>query len=89
MTPVNFPQSNAHFSPPPDLEESQCHTIHAWQGVVERGSCEGSRLVVTAWQPTQAERAAIAAGHPVFFSCLGGLPPHFLTVDFKQATNPA
>ena len=89
MTPVKFPESNAHFGPPPDLEESQCKTIHAHIGQVERGSCEGATLVVTAWKPDERELAALNAGQPVFLSCLGGLPPHFITTNFAEATNPA
>lgn len=90
MTPTNFPESNARYGPPADLEENQCHTFYAWHGVVGSGSsCEGAKLVVTAWQPSPEELAEINAGKPIFLSCLGGLPPHFLTTDFKTATEPA
>lgn len=89
MRPASFPEANSRFHPPADLDESQCGTIHAYQGSIQRGSCEGAHLVVTAWQPDDRERAAIAAGAPVFLSCVGGLPPHFLTTNFAEATNPA
>ncbi len=89
MTPTTFPEANATFRPPTDLEESQCRTIHAWQGTIERGSCEGVPLTVTAWKPSETELAELNAGKPIFLSCLGGLPPHFLTTDFVSATNPA
>lgn len=89
MTPVTFPQANARFGPPSDLAESQCMTIHAYQGKVERGSVEGSPIVVTAWKPSPQELNAMIEGSPIFLSFLGGLPPHFVTTDFQQATHPA
>ena len=88
MTPTDFPNSNARYGPPSDLEESQCQTIRAWQGIVPKGSCEGATLVVSAWQPSAAELARLNEGGPVFFSCLGTLPPHFLSTTFDDAPNP-
>jgi len=89
MTATNFPEANTRYGPPPDLDANQCGTIFAYVGEVRRGSVEGARQVITAWQPDERERAAIAAGSPVFLSCLGGLPPHFLTTNFAEANNPA
>lgn len=89
MTPVDFEGTNARFAPPNDLEESQCATIRAFVTTVSRGSCEGARLVVTAWKPTPDELAQLNAGNPVFLSCLGGPPPHVLTTSFEAATNIA
>lgn len=89
MTPVKFPEANSRFGPPPNLTEEQCGTIHAYQGRVARGSVEGSLLVVVAWKPSEAELAALNAGAPIFLSCIGGLPPHFLCTSFAEAVNPA
>ena len=86
MTPVDFPESNTTFGPPPDLEESQCQTIHAYHGTVPRGSVEGAGIVVTAWRPSAEELEALNAGAPVFLTCIGGLPPHLLSTSFKGAT---
>lgn len=77
------------FSPPPDLAESQCRTIHAYAGKVVGGSVDGADVVVTAWHLTPEELAALNAGKPLFLSFLGGLPPHFPTVDFEAAIHPA
>ena len=89
MKPLDFNQVNAVFGPPAEIEETQVHRIPAYVGTVERGSCEGARLVVVAWLPNEAERELIAQGMPVFVSMLGGLAPHFLSVDFNQAISPA
>lgn len=89
MTSTNFAQANSTFGPPPDLTDTQCNTIYAYQGRVERGSVEGSPIVVVAWKPDARELARIAAGEPIFLSCLGGLPPHFLSTSFAEAANPA
>jgi hypothetical protein len=89
MTPTDFEGSNAKFGPPSDLEETQCGTIPAFVSKVQRGSCEGAALVVTAWKPTPDELRQLNDGNPVFLSCLGGLPPHFLTTNLAEACNPA
>ena len=89
MTPVDFPQSNARFGPPDGVAESQVMAIRAFVGRVAGGSMDGESLVVTAWQPSPEELAALNAGQPLFLSFLGGLPPHFPTVDFHAATHPA
>lgn len=89
MTPVNFPQANAVFGAPPDLEDSQCERIPVFVGEVERGSVEGSRIIVAAWMPDEMDRQRISAGEPIFISVLGGLPPHFLTTEFASAIKPA
>lgn len=89
MTPIYFPESNTIFGPPSDLEESQCMKIHAHVGQVRSGSVDGALQVVVAWQPDASDIAKIIAGNPIFLSCIGGLPPHFLTTDFHSATHPA
>jgi hypothetical protein len=88
MTPTDFPEANVTYGPPNDLAESQCAKIRAWNGSATRGSCDGYKMVVVAWQPSAEELAALQAGAPVFLSVMGGLPPHFLTTDFQSARNP-
>lgn len=89
MTSVTFPEANTAFRAPGDLAESQVATIAAYCGPIPGGSLDGERMVVVAWKPDAAELAALNAGAPVFLTTLGGLPPHFLTTDFANATNPA
>lgn len=71
------------------MHENQVATIHAYSTEAAQGSCDGTPMVVTAWKPTAQEMADIASGTVVFLTCLGGLPPHFLTTRFEQAINPA
>lgn len=89
MISIPFTEANAKYGPPTDLTDEQVMTIHAYHGTVSQGSVEGSRIVVTAWMPSAAELQAIIKGSPIYLTVLGGLPPHFLSVNFNQATHPA
>lgn len=89
MNPCHFPQANIKYGPPPDLEESQCAAIPAFVHEVRGGSCDGVPQVVVCWKPTDEEIEAIKNGAPIYLSVLGNLPPHYLSVDFEQATHPA
>ena len=89
MMPTDFPESNKVFGPPADLVDSQCARIPAYEGENRTGSCDGLPCVVVAWKPTDREIKDIVAGSPIFMTVLGGLPPHFLTTNFAEATNPA
>lgn len=89
MIPVTFEQANTRIGPPPDLAESQCMAIPAFVGHVEGGSVDGARQIIVAWKPGAEELAALNSGAPVFLSCLGGLPPHFVTTDFETARRVA
>lgn len=88
MIPVSFPEANSKFGPPPELDASQCLTIHAWVGPVKGGSLDGATAVVTAWKPSPQDIERMQGGAPIFLACLGGLPPHFLCTDFEEAKNP-
>lgn len=89
MNPCQFPQANARLGPPEGFAESQVMTIPAFIGQVASGSVDGATLVVVAWKPTSEELEQLNAGGAIYLSCIGGLPPHFLTTDFEQATRPA
>jgi hypothetical protein len=88
MTAVDFPESNTKFGPPPDMDESQVRTIHAYVDSIKRGNLDGAQMVVVAWQPNPDELADLAAGKPVFITMLGGLAPHLLTTKFEAAISP-
>jgi len=77
------------FGPPPDMDANQCQSIRAYVGPIEGGTCDGAKLVVTAWRPNARELAELVAGKPLFLSFVGGLPPHFATVSFDEAIRPA
>jgi hypothetical protein len=89
MIPVTFPEANLKFGPPPDLAEPQCMTIPAHVCKVAGGSVDGSICVVVAWKPSPEEIQMLQEGKPIFLSCLGGLPPHFLTTQFELAIKPS
>jgi hypothetical protein len=89
MIPLNFPEANTRFKAPAGMEESQVGTIPAFAGETKSGSCDGVPCVVVAWLPEPRELEALNRGAPVFLTVLGGLPPHFLTTNFAEATNPA
>lgn len=88
MIPHHFKQANARLGPPEDLEETQCMTISAFVGQVQGGSVDGSPFTVVAWQPSAEEVKELADGGLIYISMLGGVPPHFLTTNFEQATKP-
>jgi hypothetical protein len=88
MQPAEFPESNAKFRHPDDLDESQCYTISGYLGKRIGGNLDGADFVVVAWKPSPEDLDRLNAGHPIYLSCLGGLPPHFLTMSFNDAILP-
>lgn len=89
MTSVDFPESNCTFGPPSDLEESQCMRIHGYRGEVQQGSVDGVPIIIVAWKPSKEDLEELNNGKPLFLSFLGGIPPHFVTTDFRYANSPA
>jgi len=89
MNPVNFPQANVVYGPPPSLDESQCRRIPAYRAQITGGSCDGEDVVVVAWKPDEEDMEKLMQGGVVYLSCIGGLPPHYLTTDFELAKKPA
>lgn len=62
MTPVRFPQANSVLTAPKGMEK-ECGELHTFRDGVNCISC---------WQPTEEERAAIAAGQPVWLIVVSG-----------------
>lgn len=89
MTPTNFPQANTTFGPPPDMTEQQVRPVRAHVGRVSGGSCDGARLVVTAWFPEACDIQRLIQGGPVYLAFVGGLPPHLAATTFEEATRIA
>lgn len=89
MSPVSFKEANCKFGPPSDLEESQCRTIPAWKGQIASGSCDGLTQVVVAYQLTKEDIDVLSNGGLLYFSMIGGLVPHYPSLSFHDATNPA
>lgn len=85
MSPVDFQESNIVYGPPEGMAESQCMSIRAFRGELASGPLDGVTIVVTAWRPTDEERRIIAEGGDLYLTCVGGLPPHLLSVSFANA----
>lgn len=81
MSPVNFPESNCRFGPPPGYDEEQVQTVPAFVGKILMGPVDGAEAIVVAWQPSPEDVQKITDGSPVYLICLGGLPPHSLAVE--------
>jgi len=89
MTPSTFPEANVILGAPDGLTDTQVIAIPAYAGEVVGGSVDGLRLVVVAWKPSAVELERLNQGGDIFLSCIGGLPPHFLSTTFVEAINPA
>lgn len=82
MQPVTFPQANTTFRPPSELDASQCKTIPAFVGKMG-GNLDGLSSVVVAWELTDEDIETLKNGDRlIYLTCLGGLPPHMLSVGF-------
>lgn len=73
MNPVDFPQANRTFTKPEGWTDLECSPLRVHDTGQELISC---------WQPTDEERAAIAAGAPIWLSVCGhGHPPVILSAE--------
>lgn len=67
MKPIHFPEANTVRLAPKGMPEGACADVHVFSDGI---------VCVTCWQPTPEERAAIAAGGPVWLSQqMGGTMP--------------
>lgn len=89
MTPVDFPEANASLGAPQGMSENQVQTVCCLVQQILGGSCDGLPQVVVAWQPSLEEVELIRQGKPIYLSVIGGLPPHYLTMNLYAATHPA
>lgn len=89
MIPIKFPEANKPYGAPADFEESQVCTIWAYEGEVVGGSVDGTKQVVVAWKPTEEELKRINNGGAIYLTFMGGLPPHYPSTSFWEATHPA
>lgn len=86
MNPIEFPEANARHGAPEGMDESHVRVIPSFRAVIQGGAFDGSEMVVVAWKPTPAELAELNAGGAAYLSMIGGLPPHFVTTSFAEAT---
>lgn len=89
MTPTAFPEANTKFGPPPDMDETHVRTIPAFRGQIVGGAFDGSIIAIVAWKPSDEELKQLNAGKPIYLSTIGGLPAHYISMSFEEASNPA
>lgn len=82
MRPTQHPSNNDVLRAPPGADIDQCRPLAITR--VQYG--DGTPAVWSFWQPTEAERAAIAAGAAIRFEALGSThPPVAISVDGVEA----
>lgn len=80
MRGTKFPEATRALQAPKGMNEDQCVPLYVWQGVLETHYDSGERVdapvVASRWEPSAEERAAIAAGAPVWLWIYGrSMPP--------------
>ena len=75
MKPIDFPRANLTLSKPDSMSDEECGSLRV---------CREGPQMVSCWQPSEEERAAIAAGAPVWLFILGAAHPPVLL----QVMNP-
>lgn len=71
MRPTQHPSNNDVLGAPPGVPIDQCKALYITRVVYDNGM----PAVVSFWEPSPEERAAIAAGALVVFSCWGNTHP--------------
>ena len=77
MNPIKHPSNNARLTPPPGITEEQCVTLHITR-VSHQHPTQPDKLmagVISYWQPSPEELAALNAGNPLFLSFWGATHP--------------
>lgn len=78
MRPTQHPSNNDVLGAPPGIAIEECKALP----ITRVQYSNGMPAVWSFWQPSEAEKAAIAAGAPVRFSCWGKThPPVHIGVD--------
>lgn len=84
MKPTTFPQANARYTAPAGMDD-RCETLHAC-----RVDGPGGGVIVSRWEPTDADRARIAAGLPVWLWVHADIqPPVSLVTTDPFGADPA
>ncbi len=68
MEPIELSDANLRLGPPRGWSDERCSTVYAYAGTDGNGP-----YVVTAWQPSEEDKEAIAAGRPIFLKFCGVL----------------
>ena len=86
MKPIKVASSNHNFGPPPNVADGSIGDLPC-----EIVGYDDGCYVYSVWQPSEAERKAIANGQNVRLGVgwIGGFPPVSLGVTHEGATAPA
>lgn len=85
MIATEIDPCNCVFRPPPDLDESQCHSITAYRFEIKQGNLDGQEGVAVAWKPDADDIRRISEGGVVYLTMIGGLIPHRLSTTWEDA----
>lgn len=86
MIPIDFEGSNITLTKPRVWdEEAECINMRAYTGKTE----SGTPFFVSAWQPTEADKLAIAEGRPIMLATYSSGFPNtsIYTLDEKGEIN--
>jgi hypothetical protein len=84
MKYIEFEGANTLFRAPESMKDT-CGDLPALATTDDNGY----RCIVSAWQPSEADKAAIAAGQPIFLKIVGeGMPPVCLFTITDNIVNP-
>lgn len=83
MMPVSFPESNAVFNPPEGVSEDEVYPVYAFKGQ----DSTGYPTVITCWQLSKEDLEEIQQTGVVWLGFMGGLPPHYATVENPFVSN--
>lgn len=82
MRPTQHPSNNDVLRAPPGVAHADCKPLAITRVVYDNGPAGLMPGVWSYWEPSPEERAAIAAGAKVRFSCWGTThPPVSIGVD--------
>lgn len=59
MNPTDFPQANTTLKRPANMTEAECSDLRVLRD-------PATHTILSCWMPTEEERAAIAAGGPIW-----------------------
>jgi hypothetical protein len=85
MHPVKFDNANTDLVKPEDMDDDQCLSLPAEQGIDD----QGFPYFLTAWQPNREDIEALKNGRPLFIKIFGNSHPPIglFTVDENNEGN--
>ncbi len=83
MNPINFPEAQNFMGRPNEMTQAECSALPIARGVY----LKKYPAIISCWQPTEEERAAIAGGAPVYLHVIGSvMQPVMLSTQIETET---